>query len=71
MVLNSLVRVYRDVRKLDYDQMSPNKQLRESIEEAKRTFVNELLGVLDPRKREEEFNRIMPDPKQKRDRQTT
>jgi hypothetical protein len=58
-VLDSLVRAYRQVGKLDWRQQSSNRQLRQPLEEARRAFVSEVQGVLNPRERDREFERIM------------
>jgi len=57
-VLDSLVFAYRAVSTLNYSDNSQNIKMREVVANAKRLFTSEIQKVLDPRSRDEEFEKI-------------
>jgi hypothetical protein len=56
--LNSLVEAYNVVTALDYSDGTKNRPLRQQLVDAKRIFVSEIQGLLDPAERDEEFEVI-------------
>ena len=57
-VLNSLVASYDAVTKLNYIAQDGNDHRRQELVDAKKKFVSEIQGVLNPTKRDEEFQHI-------------
>lgn len=57
-ILNSLVAAYLEVTALDYKIQSKNTPYRDKLVAAKRAFVSEVQGILDPVRRDEEFKEI-------------
>ena len=57
-VLNSLVASYDAVTKLNYLTQDGNDQRRQELVDAKKKFVSEIQDVLNPTKRDEEFQHI-------------
>lgn len=58
-VLNSLISAYRSVGALDYTSRAGHAERRDELVASQRRFTTEIQRVLDPRKREEEFTRLM------------
>lgn len=57
-VLDSLVAAYRVLTDLDYKFGDRDRQARSALIEAKREFVSQIQKVLDPRGRQDEFEKI-------------
>jgi hypothetical protein len=58
-VLDSLVESYRLLTTTSYRDQAKNGPLRDLLVEQKRKFTSEIQGILNPRRRDEEFHRIL------------
>lgn len=58
-VLDGLVATYRELDLMDCKGRSNNRQRRPGIEQAKRLFTSENQKVLNPRSRDEEFQKLL------------
>lgn len=58
-VLDGLVLAYKALCNLDEANVSNNREQRKVIEQAKRLFTGEVQKILDPRSRDEEFQKLI------------
>ncbi|MFM2088115.1 MAG: hypothetical protein RLZZ237_2984 [Pseudomonadota bacterium] len=58
-VLDGLVFVYKELCNLDEANVSNNQERRKIIKQAKRLFTGEVQKILDPRSRDEEFQKLL------------
>lgn len=58
-VLDGLVFAYRELCELNYSDRMKNVERRRNIEHAKKLFTGEIQKVLDPRNRDEEFQKLL------------